>query len=56
MTNKPKILLLPNSYQPGKQEMLEDVSINTTPDELADAVWHPVKIVKAEPTHPRQLN
>ncbi len=53
MIGKPEVLLKPNSYQPGRKEMLEDVSIGATPDELAEAVLRPVKIVRED--HP-QLN
>ena len=36
----------PRSYQPTKADMAEDVSIDATPDELAEAVLRPVRIVE----------
>ena len=46
MIDRPEVRLKPNSYQPNKKEMLEDVSINVTPGELADAVLWPVSLVR----------
>ena len=38
----------PFSYQPSKAELEEDVSIDATPDELAEAVLRPVRMVGDE--------
>ncbi len=52
MTDKPEIRLRPNTYQPGKKEMLEDVRIDATPDELADSVLKPVKLIRDDARKP----
>ena len=36
----------PHSYQPSKAEPKEDISLDASPDELAEAVLRPVKIVQ----------
>lgn len=49
MTKSPKSPLLrvkPRSYQPTKADLEADVGIETTPDELAEAVLRPVKLVE----------
>ncbi len=46
MSDKSEVRLQPNTYQPGKKEMLEDVRIDATPDELAEAVLKPVKLIR----------
>ena len=51
---KPKIYLPPERYQPKKQKLLENVSIDTTPDELAESVLRPVKVVYAKQAHSRK--
>ena len=43
---KPDVRLKPNSYQPKKDEILEDISIDATPDELADSVLRPVNLIR----------
>ncbi len=48
MKAKAEIQLRSNTYQPRKKEMLEDVSINATPDELAKAVLWWVKILRED--------
>ena len=48
MKAKAEIHLRSNTYQPRKKEMLEDVSINATPEELAEAVLWPVKILRED--------
>lgn len=42
----PTVKIKPGSYYPTKEELNEDVSIDATPEELADAVLRPVRIVK----------
>ena len=46
-TPKPVVRLRPASYQPTKAELDEDMSIDTTPEELAKVAFRPgtVKIV-----------
>ena len=46
--DKPTIRVKPHTYQPSKAELEEDVSLDTTPDELALAVLRPVKMVEDE--------
>ena len=44
---KPSTLRVkPRSYQPTKAELEADVGIETTPDELAEAVLRPVNIIE----------
>jgi hypothetical protein len=45
---KPKreLRLKPPSYKPTKAELEEDISIDTTPDELAEAVLQQFTIVR----------
>ena len=40
--------MTPHTYQPKKAELEEPVKIDATPDELAEAVLRPVKIVVDE--------
>ncbi len=44
--SKPELRLKPTTYQPGKAEMQDDVRINATPDELAESVLKPVKLIR----------
>ena len=46
MTIKPKpvVRLRPASYQPTKAELDEDMSIDTTPEELAKVAFRPVTV------------
>ena len=49
MTKAPKarpLRVKPRSYQPKNAELEADVSIDTTPDELAEAVLRPVRLVE----------
>ena len=41
---KPDVLLRPIHYQPSKDELEEDMSIDTTPEELAKGALRPVNI------------
>ena len=43
---KPIVRIKPGSYYPIKEELEEDVSIDTPPEELAAAVLRPVRIVR----------
>ncbi len=38
--------LRPHSYQPNKAEKLAEFKINATPEELADAVLRPVRMIE----------
>ena len=42
--NKPVVRLKPVTYQPAKAELEEDVSIDTTPENLAKVALRPVTI------------
>ena len=44
-TPRPVVELEPCTYQPSKAELEADVSIDTTPDELAEAVMADVQVV-----------
>ena len=46
MTDKPKpvVWVRPATYQPGKAELEEDISIDTTPEELAARALRPATI------------
>ena len=44
----PNLRVKPRSYQPTKADMAKDVSIDATPDELAEAVLRPVRMVEDE--------
>ena len=49
MPDKPKpriVRVKPHSYQPSKAELEEDAHIDATPDELAETVLRPVKVVE----------
>ncbi len=46
MIDKPEIHLPPERYQQAKREVLEDVSIDATPDELAESVLHAGKLLR----------
>lgn len=52
MIDKPEVRLPPERYQPAKREVLEDVSIDATPDELAGSVLRPVNVVRSRQAHP----
>lgn len=41
---KPIVTIRYGSYYPTRKELEEDVSIDATPEELADAVLRPVRI------------
>ena len=44
---EPRIIQVkPSTYQPSRKELNEDVRIDATPEELADAVLRPVRVVK----------
>ena len=43
-TPKPVVRLLPARYQPTKAEFEEDMSIDATPEELAQVAFRPVTI------------
>ena len=43
---KPNVHLKLHSYQPKKDEILEDISIDATPEELAAAVLRPVNLIR----------
>lgn len=46
---KPRtVRLRPHTYQPTKAEKLEQFRINATPEELADAVLRPVKVIEQD--------
>lgn len=42
--DRPTIHLKPSSYQPSKAELEEDMSIDTTPEELCRVALQPVNI------------
>ena len=42
--NKPVVRLRPASYQPKKAEVEEDMSIDATPEELAQVAFRPVTV------------
>ena len=42
----PPLRVKPRSYQPKNAELEADVSIDTTPDQLAEAVLRPVRLVE----------
>ncbi len=41
---KPTVQVRPATYQPSKAELEEDMSINSTPEELARAALQPMKV------------
>ena len=43
-TSKPIVRLRPASYQPTRAELEEDMSIDTTPEELAKVAFRPVTV------------
>ena len=43
--DKPTVRVQPATYQPSKAELEEDVSIDTTPEELARVALQLVKVV-----------
>ncbi len=43
---KPVVRIKPSEYQPNKAELEEDVRIDATPDELAETILRPAKIVE----------
>ncbi len=43
---RPIVRIRPGSYYPTRQEIEEDVRIDATPEELADAVLRQVKVIK----------
>ena len=43
-TSKPVVRLRPAKYQPTKAELEEDMSIDATPEELAQVAFRPVTI------------
>lgn len=54
MAYKPEMKLPPERYQPTRREMLEDASIDATPDELAEAVLRPVSVIHARQARPKK--
>ncbi len=50
--SKPELRLKPTTYQPGKAEMQDVVLIDATPDELAEAVLNPVKLIRDDARKP----
>lgn len=43
---KPTVYIEPNEYQPSVAEKEEDMSINASPEEIAAALFQPMKIVR----------
>ena len=46
--DKPTVWLKPQTYQPSKAELEADMSIDTTPEELARVAFQPVAVKPAE--------
>ena len=42
--DKPVVRVRPATYQPSKAELEEDISIDTTPEELAKTALRPVNV------------
>ena len=42
--DKPTVRVMPATYQPSKAELEEDVSIDTTPEELARVALQPMTV------------
>ncbi|MCY3794810.1 MAG: hypothetical protein OXG51_10615 [Gammaproteobacteria bacterium] len=43
---RPEVRVKPRSYQPTKAELEADISIDATPEQLADAILRPVKVIE----------
>ena len=39
------VTLKPSNYEPSKAELEEDISVDVTPEELAEAATRPVEII-----------
>ncbi len=46
LPDRPIVRIKPSSYQPSREELREDVSIDATPEEVARAVLRQVRVVK----------
>lgn len=44
LTQRPTVRIKPSNYQPSKAELEEDMSIETTPEELCRVALQPVNI------------
>ena len=43
--DKPTVRVRPATYQPSKAELEEDMTVDTTPEELARVALQPIKVV-----------
>ena len=42
---RPIVTIRPSNYEPSKAELEEDISVDVTPEELAEAATMPVEVI-----------